>query len=525
MSIRMLIVDDEPVICQGLVQTIPWESLGVQEVDMAFNGKQALEKLADQSFDLILTDISMPEMDGLALAEHIVHEKPDTKMIIISGFDHFDYARQALRLGIEDYLLKPVDVDELMALVKRVRNKIVAHKERKNSLLQDWMAEQLRHRLFHSPLSERIKEKHAPWTGRYRLLISEVSGYAYLQNTLPSEAFEGIQEDVRHVVEKTCRAYGMKHVSLFGHENELLTLVYNEHSDMLDDSKLREIWGDIMEQSPYPIQTVSSSVGQSLSECYDHYQEGLILLDNVRGKGSGLFIESQQCFKETVDWKGLSHRLLESLLKGDESKLEACIHQVVAELLEKEKTFSQMVERCRSLEVALKQKLQERFPAKSFDRVALRLQEELELRKWNTSNVIEQLFLCDLIHLLGELKEDGQNNWMIEKMKRYIHKHYQHDLRAAEVAERHFITPNYFSMLFKKETGHSFSEYVNGLRIQKSVELLLNTSNKVFEIAEYVGYKEYKYFVQVFKKQVGFTPTQYRRMNAAQESREKQIES
>ncbi|WP_186370663.1 response regulator transcription factor [Shouchella miscanthi] len=525
MSIRMLIVDDEPVICQGLVQTIPWESLGVQEVDMAFNGKQALEKLAHQPFDLILTDISMPEMDGLALAEHIVHEKPDTKMIIISGFDHFDYARQALRLGIEDYLLKPVDVDELMALVKRVTNKIVAHKERKNSLLQDWMAQQLRHRLFHAPLSEQIKEKNEPWTGRFRLLINEVSGYAYLQNTLPSEAFEGVQEEVRHVVEKTCSAYGMEHVSLYGHENELLTLVYSDHSDMLEGGKLREIWEDIMEQSPYPIHAVSSSIGQSLSGCYDHYQEGLGLLDIVRGQGCGLLIESREHERVTVDWKSHSLCLWEALLKGDESQLEACINQTVTKLLDKGQSFSQMVEACQSLEEELKRKLQERLPTKSFDRVALRLQEELDLRKWNTSNVIEQLFLCDLIHLLGELKEDGQNNWMIEKMKRYIHKHYQHDLRAAEVAERHFITPNYFSMLFKKETGQSFSEYVNGLRIQKSVELLLNTSNKVFEIAEYVGYKEYKYFVQVFKKQVGFTPTQYRRMNATQERREKQIES
>lgn len=525
MKVRMLIVDDEPVICQGLAQTIPWHSLGVEDVDMAFNGNQALRKMEQEPFDLILTDISMPEMDGLALAEYVVQAYPDTKMIIISGFDNFHYARQALRLGIEDYLLKPVNVDELMGLVKGVTGQIVDRKERESNYMQESIAQQLLHTLFHTPLSERIKAKQNQWFGAYRLLISEVAGYSQLQEALSAEVFAELTETFKSTVEKSCLAHGMEQVSLYGHENELLTLCYSDYPQALSNARIGDVWADVMQQSLYPIQTVVSSIGDSFSSCLAHYQQALRLLDDVRGQTFGLSFHRATSDRVTTYPAEAEMLVLEAVLKHDESRVEACLHQLMSGLAEEGQSLSQIVHVCKELELVLKRKLQERLPNKSFHRIDLRLQKEIDLRLFNTKTAIEQIFLRDLVDFLGELKEADHNNWMIENIKRYITKHYQQDLRAAEVAELHFITPNYFSMLFKKETGQSFSEYLNGLRIQKSSELLLSTSNKVFEIAEYVGYKEYKYFVQVFKKQVGLTPTHYRRLNATQETMKNQIES
>ncbi|MCM2675877.1 response regulator transcription factor [Alkalicoccobacillus plakortidis] len=352
MNMKMLIVDDEPVICQGLAQTIDWQSIGVEVVGVAFNGKQALQKIEKNHIDIILTDISMPEMDGLELAECIVQQHPDTKMIIISGYDDFEYARQAIRLGVEDYLLKPVDVDELMGLVKNVTEKM--------------------------------------------LLVHQ-----------------------------------------------------------------------------YPK-------------------------------------EAEVC-------------LVEAVLMQDKDKAKSCIIETLSMLKENNYSLRQSVHVCQELERTLKRKLRERLPNKQFDEVPLRLQSGVDLSMENTFTTIEDLFVGDIMQFINEVEDSEQNHWVIENIKRYMHKNYQQDLRASEVAEQHFITPNYFSMLFKQETGKSFSEYLNGLRIQKASELLLNTSNKVFEIAEFVGYKEYKYFVQVFKKKLGLTPTHYRRLNATYDTRKKQI--
>ncbi|MDQ0206956.1 response regulator transcription factor [Alkalicoccobacillus murimartini] len=355
MNMKMLIVDDEPVICQGLAQTIDWQSIGVEVVGLAFNGRQALQKVEQNQVDIILTDISMPDMDGLELAACIVQQHPDTKMIIISGYDDFEYARQAIRLGVEDYLLKPVDVDELMGLVKNVSEKI--------------------------------------------MLDRKVNSY-------PKEA--------------------------------------------------------------------------------------------------------ELC-------------LVESVLMQDEEKVKACIADTVSVMKANDYSFRQTVHVCQELELVLKRKLQERLPNRPLDEVELHLQNEMEVQEVTTLSAIEEIFVNDVIRILGEVDQSKQNHWVIENIKRYIDKNYQLDLRASELAEQHFITPNYFSMLFKQETGKSFSEYLNGLRIQKASELLLDTSNKVFEIAEFVGYKEYKYFVQVFKKKLGLTPTLYRRLNAPQDTRKKQI--
>src|SRR5699024_9732315 len=109
----------------------------------------------------------------------------------------------------------------------------------------------------------------------------------------------------------------------------------------------------------------------------------------------------------------------------------------------------------------------------------------------------------------------NDHHWIIESAKSYIESNFQQDIKASDVAEEHLITPNYFSMLFKRKTGYSYSEYLNMIRINKASELLIKESNRVYEIAEYVGYKEYKYFAHIFKKQLGITPTEYRRMNVS----------
>ncbi|GAF12487.1 two-component response regulator YesN [Bacillus sp. JCM 19045] len=442
-------------------------------------------------------------------------------MIIISGFDNFHYARQALRLGIEDYLLKPVNVDELMELVKSVTARIWEQKEQQTSDEEEAITQLLLHTLFQTPLPKRIDVKQDQWFDAYRLLMSEVAGYSELQESLSGEAFAQVSEAVKLAVEESCRSHGIKQISLYGHENELITLCYSDNPEVLADAQLSNVWRDVMKQCPYPIQTVASSIGESFSRCLVEYEQALRLLDDVRGQTRGLLFGGATGKSLATYPLAFETKLVEAILANDESNVEACLHQLVSELLTEGQSLSQIVNICRELVRALQQKLQERLPKKSFQQIDLRLQKVFDLRFYNTTSAIEQIFLRDLIDFLDEMKEADHGNWVIENIKRYIKKHYQKDLRAAEVAELHFITPNYFSMLFKKETGQSFSEYLNGLRIQKSAELLLTTSNKVFEIAEYVGYKEYKYFVQVFKKQLGLTPTHYRRLNATEETMKK----
>lgn len=117
--VKMLIVDDEAVICEGLRYTIDWTKLGVEVVGEAYDGKEALRLVEEHGVQLVLSDIRMDGMDGLELAKHLRQRHPAVQVVMISGYEDFEYARQAIRLGVEDYLLKPVDIEELSSVVKK----------------------------------------------------------------------------------------------------------------------------------------------------------------------------------------------------------------------------------------------------------------------------------------------------------------------------------------------------------------------------------------------------------------------
>ncbi|WP_260681906.1 response regulator transcription factor [Alkalicoccobacillus porphyridii] len=512
----MLIVDDEPVICQGLAQTILWESIGVEVVGVAFNGKQALQKIEEHQVDLVLTDVSMPVMDGLELAACVAQQLSETKLIIISGFDEFDYARTALRLGVEDYLLKPVDVDELMTLVQSVSKRIAA---KKKEIIQDehkTMENLLFDAVFRTPSSKDIFLELTDRYAAHRMIVCELPGYSQETNLWTKQ--------VEAVFEQISPTYGIHYVSLGGHENEWVLFLYGDSMQELSDHQLAIIWEEVSGRLDFPLQAVVSETSETAANCHKQYQQSLELLDQLRGHGEGLYFFGAEVSSSEAPYpKAAEDCLLEAIIKQDEIKIRACINEMIATFADSGYSLSQTVHVCRELELVLKRKLQERLPNKPFDHLNLHLHKEVDLRIMNTFEVIEEIVVRDMIGFLGEVELTEQQHWVIENIRRYIHKHYQQDLRASEVAEKHFITPNYFSMLFKQETGKSFSEYLNGLRINQASELLLSTSNKVFEIAEYVGYKEYKYFVQVFKKHVGLTPTHYRRLNASHDTRKKQI--
>ncbi len=131
MNVRILIVDDEPTITRGLRFTLPWEEIGAEIVGEAYGGEQALQLMEQTPVDIVLTDVRMPSMDGLQLAEVLAQRKPPVRMIMMSGYEEFDYVRKALRFGVRDYLLKPVEVDELMELVSKLRQEIEKENEQR----------------------------------------------------------------------------------------------------------------------------------------------------------------------------------------------------------------------------------------------------------------------------------------------------------------------------------------------------------------------------------------------------------
>src|SRR5699024_7752744 len=194
MTIKMLIVDDEPIICQGLKDTIPWRDMNVEVIGTSYNGKQALAIMNEKNIDLVLTDVYMHEMNGLELSKHISNDFPNTRIIMLSGYDEFEYARQAIRLDIEDYLLKPVDIDELTLLVKKVKRNIINQKKEEKNQTENYIVQQLHHHLFGSPIYSQDTRRDRSVISSYYIIVSEICNYYLLKKSLTNTELSNLRE-------------------------------------------------------------------------------------------------------------------------------------------------------------------------------------------------------------------------------------------------------------------------------------------------------------------------------------------
>src|SRR5690625_3611429 len=513
MVIKMLIVDDEPIICKGLSKTIPWCDLGIDVVGTAYDGKQALSFMHKESVDIVLTDVYMPEMDGLELSEHLSKNFPNTKIIMLSGYDEFEYARQAVRLGVEDYLLKPVDIDELVGLVEKIKQTIIDHQIKIQKHKQELIMQQMLHYLFGSPMVTEDMCVVEDMTLSYRTIIGELSDYYLLKDAYNEESLAELKEIWKRHIDQTFALFGITCISILGHENELITICYSGERLKWTDHQMEKICKRIGNVAGHSIKMIVSEQYQDLSALKGVRQEARMFLDSYRIDDKQIaFIKDVKNESFQVEYpKKAETLLLEAIIQRDEPLIKTLTNDLFKQFQERQLTLLQVFQVSYELITILKSGIQNLGYGQRLEAAKSGLNQDVDLRIYNSFQAVQHLLVTELNYLIATTDERQNNHWIIENAKKYILKNYQRDIKALDVAEQNFITPNYFSMLFKQKTGYSYSEFLNHVRINKACELLVTTPNKIYEIAEYVGYKEYKYFVHVFKSHVGLTPTDYRR--------------
>src|SRR5690625_1784083 len=259
MKIKMLIVDDEPVICKGLIATIPWKEMGVEVVGTAEHGKEALLLMHQENIDLVLTDVYMPEMNGLELSEYITRKFPESKIIIMSGYDEFEYARQAVRLGVEDYLLKPVNIDDLLKLVEKVRRTIIRQRQNEKLLRKESISKQIFRYLLKSPIAKEDSLDDGKMTMSYRMLISELTDYDVIKRSTTEKERTELRETWKNQVDQAFSAVGIDSTSIFGHENELIIIPYNIDKAKLTDQQMINVCKSINRVNGYLTRRIVST--------------------------------------------------------------------------------------------------------------------------------------------------------------------------------------------------------------------------------------------------------------------------
>jgi two-component system response regulator YesN len=507
-SMILLIVDDDKEIVEGLRQTMNWAQCDIDRVLTADDGVPALDILESREVDIVITDIKMPGMDGLALAREIRERSIDVEIILLSGFGEFEYAQKAIRYGIVGYALKPVNIDECIALV----NKAV---DAKKGRMMGFKNEEILHKsLFQKKLADvmlgisedidslKTEQSFTSVTGVYSLIVLsfEECDVNFLDF---SEILSGFSCCVPKALVFAVDVG--KIVIYIGASMTTSELRYTLEESLLEtelnyDVKIKVgVSGDFGD-----VAFVKDAYEQTLNvleyKYYDHRSRYFFVKknreDDEAGNGETYALSALKDIGKMS--KLLSEQTIEEIFDSlAESRVGVADAKAVIYLI-----LSNFERYC--VQVISHGKL-----GKSIGHAR-----ESIAKNWNIEQ--DKATIADLRKEIrtreDNLTKSVKSN-MVERAKDYIEENYSKALDVTTLAKEFDKNANYFSHIFCETSGHTFSEYLNMVRIEKAKQLLLQSNDTVYAIAKFVGYNNERYFIKIFKRLVGLTPTQYRNMN------------
>jgi len=522
---KLLIVDDETEIREGLKNTIDWSQIGITEVITAKNGIEAIKVFEKSLPNIVLTDIRMPGMDGLELSDYILNMYPKTKIILLSGYADFSFAKQAISLGVEEYFIKPVNIDELLQKVENIVNNI----KTENALNDDYIRKKAEIDTFFN----NILDNTNPSPIDYTIALSHL-GYSWNKPHMFAIVFEISTAKILDAIQfanlgnlnvlfenKLSAINNVTSIPFFGHSAKHICFFINIES-------YRE-YKELIKNLPNMIHDLDSVINKydiilttSVSKLYlkndikKAYNNAISTLKNKFFIGNGVILLSSQFenkkYEEPIDPDSIKEELLQAIRLADIDKCLAILQPLFrsyrfssTDKIETIKEYFLKIVTLLSSEIY-------RFSKSDSEKNILQLGYTQYVERFETiDEFIKQveIFYYDIIDIL-KLTQASKSNWIIEKAKEYMKKNYFEDLTVEDVANHVERNSNYLCNLFSRIEGMTITEYLNRIRIEKAKELLKTTSLMTYEIAEKVGFRNYRYFTQVFKKFVEKTPTAYR---------------
>lgn len=510
---KVLIVDDEKMIRMGMKKVIPWLGLGIQQVYTAATGMEALSLLEEHKPQIMITDIQMSGMTGLELIEKARSIQPDLRVIVLTGYDSFEYARQSLRLQVQDFFLKPIEEEKLS---KVIREQVVyldeAQEEKRSFLLRQrtqGTAEQMELERCMRVLAHREKDMEAVLYNLREYFGFDTERSLRLVLLMPARNMAVQEEADFHnlSVKNICISVvdAQEEGVTFLDEDGTVGIVYftgEDDSVMEQIEELSEILKDEFDTKPKIV--VGSSV-QGFGSLYISYNDAKYLLDTEK--------EGIQDIVQTLGDKNKNDifRDIYGELKGI-----MCSNTGNTEYVMKAfRTFTKATQSYNLSQQTVRRLCFEMASATYFAYIGDSKETEpgkldalskslLSANREEACEVTEMF----LNQMLG--KEEESVHEIVDKAKYYISEHLTEELTVSNIAASLYITPNYFSRLFKRVTHEGCNEYIVRKRIEKAKSLLETTSLKTGKIAMMVGYRDTNYFSLAFKKHTGKSPTKYR---------------
>ena len=531
---KIMLVDDEEEVRTSIIKQVDWEKLGFRVVSDAENGEDALEKIDIYEPDVIMTDIRMPYMDGLSLIEKVHSKYPTVKLLIFSGFDDFEYAKEAIRLGVSEYILKPINSEELSGIFNKIKKNLDLEIENRRDIARlrenyktnlpiiknQFLINLLNSKLSKAEIDLRLKE--------YEIDLNEALKY---QAACVDIEYEKMLIDPKLGLQKELVALSVMNllkdkieeyyrVSVFNSlvDDRILIIIAidekNKNINLID--LLRAICKESIRVLGVSISLGLGDKKNDILELSLSYQESLeaIGYKQIVGIGEAIYIKDVE-----------PHSL--GTLYFDEKEDEEFSSSIKFGPIEKINTqIDNILYKLENSKVHFRQKQAYAF---SIITVIIRLmqQYEISLVKFDSGDsgyidVINKLQnfeefivwlrdICIRLYTSMQEKRESNSKQVIAEAKMYIMENYdKEELSVDTVCKKLHLSTAYFSTLFKKEVGQTCIAYITDFRLKKAVELLNTTDDKTYMIANKVGYAEQNYFSYVFKKKYGVSPSKYR---------------
>lgn len=510
---KVLIVDDEKMIRMGMSRGLPWESLNVSEVYQASNGFEALDIIREKAPDLMITDINMEGMTGLELIEQARALREGLKIIVLTGYDRFDYARECLRMRVEDLFLKPIDEEVLSKAIQNLIHSI--EEERRNRIQESTMrrvrgnTEQMRlERLLRQLIAhQHVSEEELEWMcSEYSFERNQSMQLALLQPVLSGSA-ETQDEFGLMMVREICIGLvdGQGRGITFQNEDEIAVVFFDNGFVNEVYDRVQELSGILKDEFGTAPRIILGSVVEGFEKLHISYNDARHLIEENR-KGIFEILQSGNTGKRNALFQEIYAELKNSMCANvGNSDYVLRVFDVFCQAAESYNLTEDSIRRnCFDLASTV----YFTYISSTGEAAQGRLEELMKNIMYASGQDACEVTRMFLSNMFGN--EKAAMNDIISNVRRYIDEHLEEELSVSSIAAQFFITPNYFSKLFKKMMGEGCNEYIVRKRIEKARYLLETTSIKTGKIAMMVGYRDTNYFSLAFKKHTGKSPTKYR---------------
>jgi two-component system response regulator YesN len=527
--VRLMIVDDEALIRKGIISSIDWKAYDVEIVGEAENGEDALELAKRVKPHIVLTDIRMPVMDGLEFAKALKEIYAQTRIVALSGYDDFDYAKEAIRLQLSEYLLKPVGAEELVKLVTRLKSEIEQEREKgdiekqRRSLLVEslpLMRSKFIYSIMHDDaqdkdvLVRKAKDLGLQLNGPcYQLFQIVINDYGRMTEELSLYSKELIHFALINVSEEILQSHAEGFVCM-GDSDSFIGLVnMNEPTLMRVETLAMEISTALQRYVKLSVTIGISEVIDSMLDIGKAIKQTASALKQKAYTGGVAILTYAPAERGTHTYFPSNEeekRLLEQLQALDREGINRTLKGLF-EAFERNGSRHHTVKNF-CLKIAI-------LSINIVEKLGIPLDEEGrafdpqgEIERHRTEAELESWF-NDLLLSFIDLIEHHKNHkykTMIVAVIQYINEHFDDELSLEKLANVVYVTSGYLSRIFKEETGVSLVDWIHNVRVDRAKDLLKNPKWKTYEIAEKVGYNDYKYFSHIFRKTTGLSPRDYR---------------